>query len=53
MSMLEQINATGLTLLLVTHDPVVASAMRRIITLEDGRIISDERLAKERVEVLE
>jgi putative ABC transport system ATP-binding protein len=53
MSMLEQINATGLTLLLVTHDPAVASVMRRIITLEDGCIISDKRLATERVEALE
>jgi ABC-type lipoprotein export system ATPase subunit len=41
MSMLQEINATGATLLLVTHDLAVASAMRRIVRLEDGRVISD------------
>jgi len=41
MSMLQEINGSGVTLLLVTHDPAVASAMRRIVTLKDGRVISD------------
>jgi len=41
MSMLQEINSSGVTLLLVTHDPAVASAMRRIVTLKDGRVISD------------
>lgn len=33
--------ATGATLVVVTHDPKVASRARRHVTLEDGRIISD------------
>jgi putative ABC transport system ATP-binding protein len=41
MTMLQEINASGVTLLLVTHDPAVPSAMRRIVTLTDGRVISD------------
>ncbi len=41
MSMLQEINAAGVTLLLVTHDLAVASVMRRIVRLKDGRVISD------------
>ncbi len=32
----------GTTLVMVTHDPVVALATRRILTLRDGRIVHDE-----------
>ena len=31
------------TILLITHDEKVALEAERIITVEDGRIISDER----------
>jgi putative ABC transport system ATP-binding protein len=41
MTTLQEINASGVTLLLVTHAPAVAVAMRRIVTLKDGRIVSD------------
>jgi putative ABC transport system ATP-binding protein len=41
MTMLQEINASGVTLLLVTHDQEIASSMRRIVTLKDGRVISD------------
>jgi ABC-type lipoprotein export system ATPase subunit len=41
LTMLQEINASGVTLLLVTHDPAIASSMRRIVTLKDGRIVSD------------
>jgi putative ABC transport system ATP-binding protein len=41
LTMLQEINASGVTLLLVTHDPEIASSMRRIVTLKDGRIVSD------------
>ena len=33
----------GTTLVLVTHDPALASFAERVITLKDGRIHSDER----------
>jgi putative ABC transport system ATP-binding protein len=32
----------GTTLVLVTHDPVVATSMQRLIALRDGRVESDE-----------
>ncbi|MCC8024193.1 MAG: ABC transporter ATP-binding protein [Clostridium sp.] len=34
----------GQTLMLITHDPDIALQAERIIRLEDGRILSDERL---------
>jgi putative ABC transport system ATP-binding protein len=33
----------GTTILLVTHDPTVAAACSRTITLTDGRLVGDER----------
>lgn len=35
---LDQLNAHGLTLIVVTHDPEVARRAKRIIVLEDGKI---------------
>ncbi len=44
MGLLEDLNRElGQTFLIVTHDPRVASHCRRILRMEDGRIISDER----------
>ncbi|WP_245536463.1 ABC transporter ATP-binding protein [Terriglobus saanensis] len=44
MRLLETLNrAEGTTLVLVTHDPVVAEHARRVITLRDGAIVSDVR----------
>ncbi len=37
----ERLNAEGLTVVLVTHDPAVASRARRIVRLRDGRIEED------------
>lgn len=42
MALLHQLNRDGLTVIIITHDPEVAQAARRIITLRDGKIISDE-----------
>jgi putative ABC transport system ATP-binding protein len=35
----------GITILLVTHEPDIASFARRVITFRDGRVISDARHA--------
>jgi putative ABC transport system ATP-binding protein len=35
--------ATGATLVIVTHDPALADRCDRIVTLADGRILSDVR----------
>jgi macrolide transport system ATP-binding/permease protein len=39
--MLQELNAEGLTILLVTHDPAVAAHARRVIDICDGRIEDD------------
>jgi putative ABC transport system ATP-binding protein len=41
--LMERMNAEGLTLLVVTHDPDVGNRARRTIRLVDGRIVSDKR----------
>src|SRR5690606_29053322 len=33
----------GKTVIIVTHDPLVAERCRRVIRLHDGRIVDDER----------
>jgi putative ABC transport system ATP-binding protein len=42
--LMEQMNESGLTLLVVTHDPLVGGRARRRIQLSDGNVVSDERL---------
>jgi putative ABC transport system ATP-binding protein len=37
------LNADGLTILLVTHNPELAARTRRVIRLRDGRIVEDTR----------
>jgi putative ABC transport system ATP-binding protein len=39
LEILEQMNAAGLTLVVVTHDPAVARRARRVLVLHDGRIV--------------
>jgi putative ABC transport system ATP-binding protein len=41
-ALLKNLNARGLSVVLVTHDPMVAAQTRRIIRMRDGRIVSDE-----------
>lgn len=44
LTLFEEIRArTELTVVLVTHDPLVAERTDRVITMRDGEIISDER----------
>ena len=40
---LQRINATGCTVLVITHDPEVAAAARRVIRIEDGRLHEQDR----------
>lgn len=39
--LLEALNAQGMTLIVVTHDPVLGARARRQIKMEDGSIVSD------------
>jgi putative ABC transport system ATP-binding protein len=41
--LLEQLNAAGLTLIVVTHDPDLGKRARRSVRIVDGRIASDTR----------
>jgi putative ABC transport system ATP-binding protein len=43
MRLFEALHAEGHTIVVVTHDPDIASRAARTITLRDGRIASDER----------
>jgi macrolide transport system ATP-binding/permease protein len=43
LALLDELNALGHTVILVTHDAKVASHARRIVELRDGRVVRDER----------
>jgi putative ABC transport system ATP-binding protein len=45
MRVIGELNAAGRTILLITHDPNVAQAAKRCVTLRDGRIASDTATA--------
>lgn len=42
MKILKKLNKDGRTVIMITHDKNVASYAHRVITLEDGRIVSDK-----------
>ena len=50
MGLLLELNRLGHTLVIATHDPVVASFAHRIVDVTDGRIVSDRRLRRRRGE---
>jgi len=39
LELLEQMNAAGLTLIVVTHDPAVARRAKRVLVLKDGSVV--------------
>jgi putative ABC transport system ATP-binding protein len=43
LDLLEGLNASGTTVLYVTHDMSLARRARRIVTIRDGRVVADER----------
>ena len=43
MRLFSDLNAQGITVIVVTHEPDIAEWARRRITFRDGRVISDER----------
>ncbi len=46
LALLRELHAAGHTVLLITHDPLVAAHAHRIIRLSDGNLISDEPTEK-------
>ena len=43
LDLFEELNASGVTVVVVTHDAEVAARTERIVELRDGRIVADER----------
>ena len=46
MALLDDINKSGTTILLVTHDAKVAARTERVLFMLDGRVIAEKRLGK-------
>src|SRR5258706_13525715 len=40
---LELLNRSGITVIMVTHDPEIAAHARRIIHIKDGKVVADDR----------
>jgi putative ABC transport system ATP-binding protein len=45
LAQLQALNKAGRTIVLVTHDPTVASHTRRVIVMRDGRAVREENVA--------
>jgi putative ABC transport system ATP-binding protein len=43
LALLQRLNREGLTIVLVTHEPDIASYAGRVMVFRDGRLLSDER----------
>ncbi len=41
LKLFEDLNSTGVTVILVTHDPKVAERAKRIVSMADGKVVSD------------
>ena len=48
MDILQRLNREGRTVILVTHEQTIAEHARRVISLQDGRIVTDEAVARPR-----
>ena len=48
MGLFQQLNNKGKTIIMVTHEPELASYTKRIITLRDGELVSDQTVHERR-----
>ena len=46
MALFQQLNRTGISIVLVTHEPDVARFAQRVVSLRDGRLLEDRRQAQ-------
>ena len=51
MAIFQQLNDEGKTIVLITHEPDIAQHAKRIVSVRDGLIQHDERIAQVRVDV--
>ena len=49
LELFQRLNGEGLTILLVTHEHDVAEHAKRVVTFRDGRVLSDEPVARRRL----
>jgi putative ABC transport system ATP-binding protein len=49
MALFQELNAEGVTIVLVTHEPEVAVYAKRIVEVRDGRIVRDEPVKNRRL----
>ena len=47
-SLFQELNRQGITIVLVTHEHDIALCMKRIVELKDGMVVRDERVTEER-----
>ena len=52
MQIFQELNDEGKTVIMVTHEPDIAQHARRVVTMRDGEVVSDEAVA-ERVQAAE
>jgi putative ABC transport system ATP-binding protein len=43
MALLQELGKTGITVVIVTHEPDIAAYTARVITMRDGKVLTDER----------
>jgi putative ABC transport system ATP-binding protein len=50
MAIFQELRESGITVVLVTHEPDIATYAARLVTMKDGKMLSDRRLESERAE---